>query len=110
MTDHNDTDTAGSEGENTEIPRTDICEQCEMEIVPEVVDIEGQHELIHRARCADEGFMPITEGKAEIRFSCACDGVTVEYGPGSTTAWDVPDSWMWEDNVDVGEEVLQTDA
>jgi len=99
-----------SDQETAEIPRTDICEQCDMEIVAEVVGIEGKDELIHRARTANEGFMSVTAGKAEIRFSCACDGVTVEYGPGSTTAWDVPDSWMWEDNVDVGEEVLPTDA
>jgi hypothetical protein len=90
-----------------EIPRTDICEECDREIVPEVKHIEGQHEIIHRARTAEEGFMPVTAGKAEIRFKCACSSVTVEFGPGSATAWDVPDAWMWEDNVDVGEEVLQ---
>lgn len=95
----------GAEGEAA-IPRTDICEECDREIVPEVRHIEGQHELIHRARTADEGFRPITTGKAEIRFSCACDGVTVEYGPGSTSSWKVPDAWMWEDNVEVGGEVL----
>lgn len=91
---------------NDEIPRTDICEECKREIVPEVRNIKGQHELIHRARTSDEGFMSITAGKAEIRFSCACSGVTVEFGPGSATAWDMPDSWMWRDNTDVGKEVL----
>ena len=100
-------DTANSEKDAEQIPQTDICEECDREIVAEVGRVEGKHELIHRARTADEGFMPVTAGKAEIRFKCACSSVTVEFGPGNTTAWDVPDAWMWEDNVDVGAEVLQ---
>lgn len=92
---------------DAEIPQTDLCEECGKEIVPDVVAIEGKDELIHRARTADEGFMSVTAGSAEVRLECACNGVTVEFGPGSMSAWDVPDSWMWEDNIDVGEEVLQ---
>lgn len=89
-----------------DIPRTDFCEECDREIVAEVVGVEGRDEIIHRARTADEGFHSVAAGKAEIRFSCACDGVTVEFGPGSATAWDVPDSWMWEDTIEAGAEVL----
>lgn len=83
-----------------EIPRTDRCEDCEREIVPELVGIEGQHEIINEARQADEGFYPITAGEATVRFSCRCSHVDVEFGPGSASAWDVPDGWMWEGEID----------
>jgi len=82
------------------IPRTDLCEECEREIIPEVEHVEGQHELIHQARTVDEDFMPVTGGKVTVRFSCRCSSVDIEYGPGSASAWDVPDAWMWEDQVD----------
>lgn len=87
---------AKSETEEEKVPRTDICENCDREIIPEIVNITGQHELIHQARKQEEGFMPITGGKATISFSCRCSRMEVEYGPGSASAWDVPDSWMWE--------------
>lgn len=83
-----------------EIPRTDICEECEREITPELQKLTGQHELINQAREAKEGFYPVTGGKATVSFSCLCSSVKVEYGPGSATAWDVPDAWMWEDEID----------
>jgi len=86
-----------------EIPRTDICEECDREISAELVALEGQHELIHEARKAEEGFMPITAGKATVSFSCRCSHVQVEFRPGSTSAWDVPDAWMWEDELEVSE-------
>jgi hypothetical protein len=79
-----------------EIPHTDICEQCEREIVSNVEQVEGKHKIIHHARTADEGFTPITAGKATIRFHCSCSSMTVEFGPGSTSAWDVPDEWLWK--------------
>jgi hypothetical protein len=82
---------------DNETPRTDICESCDREIVPELVKVTGQHELIHEARKQEEGFMPVTGGKATVSFSCRCSNVRVEYGPGSASAWDIPDSWMWED-------------
>jgi len=83
--------------DNTDTPRTDICENCDREIVPELVKVTGQHELIHEARKQDEGFMPVAAGKATVSFSCRCSHVQVEYGPGSASAWDIPDGWMWED-------------
>lgn len=79
-----------------EVPRTDICEECDREITAELVGLKGQHEIIHQAREADEGFMPVTGGKATVSFSCRCSHVRVEFGPGSTSAWDVPGAWMWE--------------
>lgn len=82
----------------SEVPRTDICEDCDREITFELEAVEGRHELIHKARTADEGFNPVTAGTAKVRFSCACGSVTVEFGPGSATAWDFPDGWMWPDN------------
>jgi hypothetical protein len=85
---------------NEDIPRTDICEECDREIVPKVNHIEGQHELIHKARTADEGFMSVTAGKATITFQCRCSSVRVEFGPGSASAWDFPDGWMWEDEAE----------
>jgi hypothetical protein len=78
--------------------RTDLCEECEREIVAEVERVEGKHELIHQSRTAEEGFMPITGGTVAVRFSCRCSSFTAEYGPGSASAWDVPDAWMWEEN------------
>lgn len=83
-----------------QIPRTDICEECEREIVPEVDHVDGQHDLIHQARTADEGFMAVTGGSVTVTFACLCSRVQVEYGPGSASAWDIPDEWMWEDEVD----------
>lgn len=80
-----------------EVPRTDICEECEREIVAEVSKIEGQHELIHEARTAEEGWMSTTAGQVTIRFKCVCDHVDVEYGPGTASAWDFPECWMWEE-------------
>ncbi len=87
-------------GDQQETPRTDICEECEREIVPEVELVKGQHELIHQARTAEEGFMSAVGGSVEVRFECQCSSVTVEYGPGSASAWDFPDAWMWPDNVE----------
>lgn len=78
-------------------PRTDICEECERDIVCEVVAVEGHHELIHKARTAEEGFMSVTAGKVVVEFSCRCGSAKVEYGPGSASAWEFPDSWMWPD-------------
>lgn len=83
-----------------EVPRTDICEECEWEIECEVVKVTGQHDLIQQAREAEEGFYPVTGGEVTVSFSCRCSNVRVEYGPGSASAWDVPDAWMWEDEVD----------
>ena len=79
------------------VPRTDICEQCEREIVPEVKRIRGQHELIHQSRTADEDFDRIAAGTVTVVFACACSRLEVEYGTGTATAWDVPDAWMWDD-------------
>lgn len=79
-------------------PRTDICEECDREIATEVTKLTGQHELIHQARMADEGFTPVTGGKVTVSFSCRCSHAEVEYGPGSASAWDIPDAWMWEDD------------
>lgn len=81
-----------------EVDRTDLCEECGREIVPDLERVEGQHELIHEARTAEEGFMSVVAGKAIIRYTCACSSVEVEFGPGSASAWDFPDSWMWADN------------
>jgi hypothetical protein len=89
-----------TEEDETQVDRTDLCEECEREIIPEMEYIEGQHELIHEARTAEEGFMPATGGKAVVRFSCECSSVTVEFGPGSASAWEFPDAWMWEDHYD----------
>lgn len=89
-----------SSQQQEEIPRTDLCESCNGEIVPEVKKIEGQHKLIHEARNAEEGWMSATGGNATIRFKCECSRVDVEYGPGSASAWDFPGSWMWEDEGD----------
>lgn len=83
-----------------EIPRTDICESCEREIVADVERVTGQHDLINQARQADEGFTPVTGGTVTVRFSCRCSTMDVEYGPGSASAWDVPDAWLWEDEID----------
>jgi len=85
--------------ESEEIPPTDLCENCGREIVPEVVKLKGKDELIHEARTAKEGWMSATAGTATIRFKCRCSHVDVEYGPGSASAWDFPDSWMWEDEI-----------
>jgi kynureninase len=63
--------------------------------------VKGKDELIHQARQADEGYMPVTAGKVTVSFSCRCSHVHVDYGPGSTAAWNIPDGWMWEDDVDV---------
>jgi hypothetical protein len=93
-----------SDKHETRVDRTDLCEECEREILPEVEHIEGQHELIHDARTAEEGFMPATGGKVVVRFSCQCSSVAVEYGPGSASAWKFPEAWMWADDYD-GEEV-----
>lgn len=76
--------------------RTDICENCDREIVAELVKLEGQHELILKARQADDGFVPITGGKATISFSCRCSHAQIEFGPGSASAWEIPDEWLWE--------------
>ena len=80
-----------------DVPRTNICEECEREIVPELVELSGQHELIHEARKQDGGFMPITAGSATVTLSCRCSHVQAEYGPGSASAWDIPDGWMWKE-------------
>lgn len=88
-----------------EIPRTDICEECDREIVAELVELEGQHEIIHQARTADRGFEPVTAGQATVSYSCRCSHVRVKFGPGTTSAWDVPDGWMWdEDDEEVGDD------
>jgi len=79
-----------------EIPRTDICEECEREIETSVVKIDGQHELIHEARETDDKWMSATAGAVVIRFKCRCASVDVEYGPGSVSALNIPDAWMWE--------------
>jgi len=86
-----------SDTEREEVPRTDLCEECEREIVPELVELTGQHELIQQAREAGEGFAPITGGKATVRYSCRCGSAEVEFAPGSASAWDIPDGWLWED-------------
>lgn len=87
--------------EQNEVPRTDKCQECDREIVAELVELEGKHKLIHQARKADEGFMPVTGGTATVRYKCRCGHVDVEFGPGSTSAWDIPDGWMWEGEIDV---------
>ncbi len=84
----------------SEVESTDLCEECEREIVADVEHVEGRDELIHQARTAERDFEPVTAGKAKVRFKCACSSVTVEFGPGSASAWDFPDAWMWEDNYD----------
>ena len=84
-----------------EVPRTDRCEECERDIVPEVTKITGQHELIHQAREAEEGWMSAVGGQVEVTFKCRCGSAKVEYGPGSTSAWNIPDGWLWEDEIDV---------
>lgn len=89
-----------SSTDREEVSRTDLCEDCEREIVPELVHLEGQHELIQQAREAEEGFMPITAGSATVRYTCRCGGVDVEFKPGSASAWDIPDGWLWEDDSD----------
>jgi len=89
--------TTNKDGE--EIPKTDICENCEREILPELERVTGKHDLINQSRETDEGFMPVTGGTATVRFSCQCSSVEVEFGPGSASAWDFPDGWMWEDSV-----------
>ena len=88
-------DRCAGDTERTRIPRTDRCEECEREIVPELVELTGQHELIQQARDADEGFMPITAGKATVRYSCRCGSAEVEFGPGAASAWDIPQGWLW---------------
>jgi len=80
------------------IPRTDLCEECRREIVANVESVKGQHELIHEAREADEGWMSATGGSVVVRFKCECASVDVEYGPGSVSTWKMPDAWMWEDD------------
>jgi DnaJ-domain-containing protein 1 len=95
-------------GQDQETPRTDICEECETEIVSEVERVRGQHELIHQARTSEEDFMSVTGGEVTVRFSCRCSSLKVDYGPGSASAWDVPDAWLWEDNFEKGE--LVTDG
>jgi hypothetical protein len=89
-----------SEEQSMEVDRTDLCEECEKEILPEVEHVEGQHELIHKARTAEEGFMPVTGGRVVVRFSCRCASVEVEYGPGTASAWEFPEAWMWADDYD----------
>lgn len=86
--------------QQAEVPRTDRCEECSREIVPEVERVEGQHELIHQAREADQGFMSVTGGKVTVVFSCRCGSAEIEYGPGTASAWDIPDGWLWEDDID----------
>lgn len=88
------------DGDGTETPRTDLCEECDREILPELSHVEGQHDIIHAARTADEGFMPATGGAVVVTFQCQCSSVRVEFGPGSASAWDFPDSWMWPDDFD----------
>lgn len=83
-----------------EVPRTDICEECDEEIVHELVAVNGRHEMIHQARTADEGFKPVTEGSVEVVFKCRCSHVRVEFGPGNAPAWEFPDAWMWADDFD----------
>lgn len=90
-----------SDVEQRTAPPTDLCENCEREILPEVTAVEGRDELIHGARTAENGFESVVAGSVEVTFSCACSHVTVEYGPGSASAWDFPDSWMWPDEVEV---------
>lgn len=79
------------------IPRTDICESCDREIVPELGSVSGQHAMIHAARTAGEGYTRISESSAEIRWSCACSGVTMESN--GVSEFDVSDDWMWEDEL-----------
>jgi hypothetical protein len=90
--------------DTTDVPRTDLCEECETEIVSQVVDWSGRDEIIHEARKAEEGFMPATGGEVEVLFRCDCSQMTATFGPGSVSAWDVPDEWMWEGEVVVDAE------
>lgn len=83
-----------------EIPRTDICEECEREIVANVEAVTGKHDLIQQARETELGFKPVSGGSVTVRFSCRCSTMEVEYGPGSASAWDAPDVWLWEDEID----------
>lgn len=78
-------------------PKTDICEECDREIIPELVWVNGQHEMIDAARDPDEDFTRISETSAVIRWSCACSSVKVEMESSGITAFDVPDEWMWDD-------------
>lgn len=82
------------------IPRTDICEDCDREIVGQFEGAKGKDELIQLARESEEGFMTVTAGSATISYACSCSYVEVEYGPGSVSAWDIPDGWLWEDDDD----------
>jgi len=79
-----------------EIPRTDMCEECEREIVPSLEHIDGKHELIHETREVDDKWMSATGGTVVIRFKCRCASVDVECGPGSVAVCKMPDAWMWE--------------
>jgi hypothetical protein len=81
-----------------ENPRTDICEECEREIVPSLVYIDGKHELTHETREVDDKWMSATWGTAVIRFKCRCASVDVEYGPGSVSVRKMPDAWMCEES------------
>lgn len=87
----------------TEVPRTDLCEECDREIQVELVGFRGQHELIHNARTADEDkqFFPVRGGEARVKMSCGCGYVNVEFGDGSVGlgAGEFPDGWMWEDEL-----------
>ena len=91
---------AESVEEREEVPRTDICEECDCEIISEVTKVTGQHELIHQAREAEEGWMTAVGGKVTVTFRCRCGSAKVEYGPGATSAWNIPDGWLWEDDFD----------
>lgn len=82
------------------VPRTDICEQCEREILVELTSFTGQHELIHEARTADGGYMPAKGGSATVRMYCRCGSVNVEFEPGRASSWDFPDGWMWEGEIE----------
>lgn len=83
-----------------DIPRTDICEECDEEIVHELVAVNGKHKMIHRARTAQQGINHISGGSVEVVFKCRCSSVRVEFGPGSASAFEFPDAWMWADDFD----------
>lgn len=91
--------------ETNSAPRTDICEECDREILVEFKSFIGQHELIHRARTADEDkqFYPVRGGSATIRMYCRCGSVDVEFNEGKVGlgAREFPDGWMWEDEIEV---------
>lgn len=73
--------------------RLDFCPNCEREFSFELVGFDGLTELVEQAEKQEEGFMTVTGGEAEVVIACGCDAVTMDFGPASTSAWDIPEHW-----------------